>query len=165
MLDQSLLILNPPETQGSMLLRGVPDVRARARVRRVRGEVQGPRPEARRRRPLQEWRRTGASGAERNFFRIRTCAHFIQNFDPKLSALKCSVCVASDRRGAIQEDPAVRPVRRRRWRHPRRRRRQGGQPGFLHPADGVRRRQGEPFADVLNVLDQMAASIEQTADP
>jgi hypothetical protein len=52
----------PPGRTGPMLLRRVADVRARARVRRVRGEVQGPRPEARRRRPLQGRGRTGASG-------------------------------------------------------------------------------------------------------
>ncbi|AQK55074.1 aldehyde dehydrogenase2 [Zea mays] len=91
-----------------MLLRRVADVRARARVRRVRGEVQGPRPEARRRRPLQGRGRTGAS----------------------------------DRRRAIQQDLAVRPVRRRQRCHPRRRRRQGRRQGLLHTADGVCRRQG-----------------------
>jgi len=65
-LEQSLLaILNSrtlSQRIGPMLLCGVVDVRARARVRRVRGEVQGPRPEARGRRPLQERGRAGASG-------------------------------------------------------------------------------------------------------
>ena len=50
-LEQSLLpILNSgmlSQRIGPMLLRGAVDVRARARVRRVRGEVQGPRPETR----------------------------------------------------------------------------------------------------------------------
>ena len=65
-LEQSLLpILNSgtlSQRIGPMLLRRVADVRARARVRRVRGEVQGPRPEARGRRPLQERGRAGATG-------------------------------------------------------------------------------------------------------
>ena len=59
-------------------------------------------------------------------------------------ALKASPCAASsDRRRAIQQDLAVRPVRRRQRRHPCHRRRQGRQQGLLRTTDGVRRRLGK----------------------
>ena len=79
-LEQSLLpILNSgmlSQRIGRMLLRGVADVRARARVRRVRGEVQGSRPETRGGRPLQERCRIGASGTHFYFSMSSVCIRF-----------------------------------------------------------------------------------------
>jgi hypothetical protein len=98
--------------------------------------------------PFRDGVEQGPQVRIRTLISQRRPAHPLR-FQPS-PALRSSPCAAlSDRRRAIQQDLAVRPVRRRQRCHPRRRRRQGRRQGLLHTADGVCRRQGNRFSEHL----------------